>query len=239
MECATKLNILAKEGPIAASMKMGMRIRSQCNGTVRFSKCVRALLIIGTSFWIVFGFEPVGVAAEPTAFELVKEGNRYVGEESKDKVVQIRSERSVGGTTPKVWHIVYYDPNASLKAVEVKFVAGKKEDVTRPLRLLEPISGSDQPLDRQKMKVDSDAAIKKALKEPILENIKVTSAELKLERVGEGVLERGGVGEPTWKIKLWASKIKDPTKDQDIGEIWLSSNDGKITKTDLHIDRLN
>jgi hypothetical protein len=73
----------------------------------------------------------------------------------------------------------------------------------------------------------------------LLENLKITSAELKLERVGEGVLERGGAGEPIWKIKFWAAKIKDPTRDQDIGEVWLSANDGKMTKTDLHIDRLN
>ena len=196
-------------------------------------------MITAVSFWVFFGTEPLAIAGEPTAFALIKEGNRYVGEESKDKVVQIRSERSVGSTTPKVWYIVYYDPNATLKAVEIKFAAGKKVDVTRPMRLLEPISGNDQPLDRQKLKVDSDDAIKKAMKEPILENVKITSAELKLERVGEGVLERGGAGEPTWKIKLWAAKIKDQTRDQDIGEVWLSANDGKVTKSDLHIDRLN
>src|ERR1051325_3026928 len=33
----------------------------------------------------------VARAAEPTAFELIKEGNRYVAEKAKDKTVQIRS----------------------------------------------------------------------------------------------------------------------------------------------------
>jgi hypothetical protein len=200
---------------------------------------MRSLLVAFVSFWIVFGPETVVTAGEATAFDLIKEGNRYVGEDAKDKVVQIRSERSVGGMTPRVWYIVYYDPDATLKAVEVKFAAGKKQDVKRPLRLLEPVTGSDQPLDRAKLKVDSDEAIKKALKEPLLDNLKITSSELKLERVGEGVLERGGAGEPTWKVKLWAAKIKDSTRDQDIGEVWLSASDGKVTKSDLHIDRLN
>ena len=30
---------------------------------------------------------------------------------------------------PNVWYVVYYDPDAVLKAVEVKFGAGKKMDV--------------------------------------------------------------------------------------------------------------
>src|SRR5438445_13878260 len=46
-------------------------------------------------------------ASEPTAFELIKEGNRHVGETAKDKVVQIRSEKSIAGVTPNIWWIVY------------------------------------------------------------------------------------------------------------------------------------
>src|SRR6266567_9438105 len=106
--------------------------------------------------------------SEMTAFELIKEGNRYVGEQSKDKVVQIRSEKSVGGLTPNIWYVVFYDTTATLKAVEVKFAAGKMQDVKRPLRLLEPVTGGDTPLDRAKLKVDSDEAVKTALKEPVL-----------------------------------------------------------------------
>src|SRR2546426_160013 len=74
----------------------------------------------------------------PSAFKLVEEGNRYVGEQAKDKVVQIRSERSSQGVlTPSVWYVVYYDSTAALKAAEVKFSNGKMVDVKRPLRLLQ------------------------------------------------------------------------------------------------------
>ena len=52
-------------------------------------------------------------AAEPTAFDLVKEGNRYVGEQAKDKVVQIRSEKSIGGLDPAIWYVVYRDATAT------------------------------------------------------------------------------------------------------------------------------
>jgi hypothetical protein len=178
-------------------------------------------------------------ASEPTAFALIKEGNRYVGEQSKDKIVQIRSEKSIGTLTPNIWYIVFYDPTASLKATEVKFAAGKMVTVKRPLRLLEPVTGGDLPLDRDKLKIDSDEAIKAALKEPLLENIKVTATRPQLNRVGEGVLGQGGAGDAVWKVRLWAAKLRNPTKDADIGEVWLSAMDGKVVKNDLHINHVD
>jgi hypothetical protein len=177
-------------------------------------------------------------AAEPTAFELIKEGNRYIGEQSKDKVVQIRSEKSVASKVPNVWFVVFYDPTATLKATEVKFGAGKMLSVKRPMRLLE-IAGSDLPLDRDKLKIDSDAAIKTALSEPLLNNIEVTATQLKLERVSQGVLGVDSTGEAAWKLRLWAAKIRNPRRDANIGEVWVSAADGKVIKTDLHLNRLD
>jgi len=179
------------------------------------------------------------LGAELTAFSLIKEGDRYVGEQSKDKIVQIRSEKSVGVLTPQVWYVVYYDPTAALKATEVKFGAGKMLSVTRPMRLLEPISGGDMPLERDKLKIDSDQAINTALKEPLLKDIKVTATAPKLERVGEGVLGQSGPGNSVWKVKLWAAKLRDASHDADLGEVWISASDGKVLKSDLHIDRVN
>jgi len=177
-------------------------------------------------------------AAEMTGLKLISEANRYVGEQAKDRVVQVRSEKSVGDVTPNIWYVVLYDPTAKMKATEVKFGGGKMLEVTRPMRLLEPVTGGDLPLDREKIKVDSDAAITTALKEPLLEKIKVTATRLKLEKVGEGVLGRGN-GEPVWKVKLWAAKLRDSRKDADIGEVWVSATDGKVVKTDLRIDRID
>src|SRR6185503_13172663 len=108
----------------------------------------------------------------PSALSLLKEGNRYVGEQAKDKLVQIRSERSVHGLKPNVWFVVYYDPTAALKATEVKFVDGKMADVKRPLRLLEATSERSEPLDRTRIKLDSDQALERALKEPALQSAK-------------------------------------------------------------------
>jgi hypothetical protein len=187
---------------------------------------------------MMFFLVPRVSAGELTAFELVKEGNKYVGEQAKDRVVQIRSEKSIGTLNPTIWYIVYYDPTATLKAVEVKFGAGKMISVKRPMRLLEPVTGGDVPLDRDKLKIDSDEAIKMGLREPMLGNLKVTATQLKLERAGEGVLGREG-GQAVWRIKVWAAKLREPSRDVDLGEIWLSALDGKEVKTDLHINRVD
>ncbi len=194
---------------------------------------------VGSNVLLFCSLAAVAYASAPTAFDLIKEANRYVGEQAKDKVVQIRSEKSVGTLTPNIWYVVLYDPTATLKAQEVKFGAGKMLSVKRPFRLLEPVTGGDLPLDRAKLKIDSDAAISAALAEPLLKDLKVTATQLKLERVGEGVLGQAGPGEGMWKVKLWAAKLREPSRDADIGEVWVSALDGKVVKDDLHINRVD
>jgi hypothetical protein len=194
-------------------------------------------LMIGV--FLATGLGLAARGAEPTAFELVKEGNRYVGEQAKDRIVQIRSDKSVGTTTPNVWYVVYYDPTATLNATEVKFAAGKMQAVKRPPRVLEPVTGGDVPLDRDKLKVDSDQAIKTVLKEPQLENIKVTATRLKLQRAAQGALGVSQTGEPVWIVRLWATKLRDATREADIGEVYVNATDGKVVRTDLHLNRLD
>lgn len=168
----------------------------------------------------------------PTAFALIKEGNRYIGEDSKDKVVQIRSEKSIGSLTPSYWYIVYYDEDATAKSVEVKFGGGKKMAVKRQPRVLEIFSKESKPLNREKLKVDSDKALEVALKEDLLTTVRLTNTEMKLERWGEE-------DAPTWKIKIWAQQARHPEKTVDIGEIFISASEGKVVKLDLHINRVD
>jgi len=181
---------------------------------------------------LALGLVPcLAATKEMTAYELVKEGNRYVGEQSKDKLVQIRSEKSIGGLSPTIWYVVFYDTTASMKATEVKFGAGKMLDVKRPFRLLEPASGGDIPLDKAKLKIDSDEAIKIATKEPLLEKLTLTATALKLERTRDG--------SPVWKVRVWAAKLRNPNRDVDIGEVHISATDGKVVKNDLQIKRVD
>lgn len=166
---------------------------------------------------------------EPTAFELIKEADRYVGEQAKGKVVQIRSEKSVGTLVPKVWFVVLHDPTATFKAVEVKFAAGKMIDVKRPFRVIE-LAGGIQEMDRDKLKLDSDDAIEKALAEPILKDIKVKSVQAKLENAETG---------PVWRVRLWAAKVSKPNTHVDIGRVTVTADDGKVIETDIKLNRLD
>jgi sporulation protein YlmC with PRC-barrel domain len=166
-----------------------------------------------------------GSSGTASALALVKEANRYVGEQAKDKLVQLRSERSANGLKPNVWYVVFYDPTAALKATEVKFVDGKMADVKRPLRLLEATSDRSEPLDRAKIKLDSDEALQAALKQPPLQNVKPSSSEMRLER--------GEAGAPIWKIQFWAPKADDSNDDTSLGTVTLSAEDGKVIQSDL------
>src|SRR5262245_53132723 len=165
-------------------------------------------------------------AGEMTAFQLAKEGNRYVGEDAKDKVSQIRSEKSVGTLTPNIWYIVYYDPDATAKAAEVKFAAGQKISVKRPARVLELIGGADRALPKDKLLIDSDQALQIAQREPLLEKLTLKASEMKLERWGDADL-------PVWKVRLWAAKLSNPNKMADVGEVFISADQGKVVKNDL------
>ena len=117
-------------------------------------------------------------------------------------------------------------------ATEVKFGAGKKLTVKRPARLLEPITGAHKQLNREKMKLDSDKAIDIAKKEPLLSNLTLTATQLWLERFGDD-------STPVWRVRLWAAKLRKPTDTADIGEIFISAEDGKVVKNDLHINKVD
>lgn len=173
--------------------------------------------------------QSASAAQEPTALELIKLGNDYVGKDARDKVVQIRSEKSVGSLTPAVWYVVYYDEDATFKATEVKFGAGKKMKVSRPARVLE-MAGDHKQLDLSKVKTDSDAAIKIACDEPLAKKVDVKATQLWLQRGDSG---------PVWKVRLWAAKLKRPTSNANIGEVYVSAEDGKVVRTDLHINSVD
>jgi sporulation protein YlmC with PRC-barrel domain len=174
----------------------------------------------------------VSTGSKASAFSLIKEGNRYVGEQAKDKVVQIRSEKSVNGLMPSTWYVVFYDPTAALKATEVKFLNGQMVDVKRPLRLLEATSNKkSEPLDRDKLKVDSGQALETAMKESVIKDRNVTASEMRLER-GDG-------GIATWRIELWGAKADESKGDISLGTVSLSAEDGKVLRSDLKANRID
>ena len=142
--------------------------------------------------------------------------------ENNSTLVTIQSDRPLSYTS--------YDPDATTKATQVKFGAGVKMEVKREFRLFELASKAHLPLEREKLKIDSDKAIEVATSEPLLKNLKVLSTRLTLERWEEM---------PVWKVRLWAAKLRNPTKDADIGEVIISAETGKMLKNDLKISRVD
>ena len=165
------------------------------------------------------------MAEDSSAYNLIKLGDQFVGVQSKEKVVQIRSEKSIGSLVPNIWYVVYYDPDATFKAAEVKFGAGQELEVSHPWRILEMTGDDHTVLDRSKLKVDSGQAIHIAKSQPLLENLKLTATQLWLEHGDNG---------PEWRVKLWAQRLNNPNEDADIGVVILSAEDGAIVKIDLH-----
>lgn len=169
-------------------------------------------------------------AADATAFQLAKEGNHYVSDEAKDKIVQIRSDKSVNSMVPIIWYVVYFDQDAKFRATEVKFGAGKKLEVTRPMRMFERVSRDYKPLETKDLKIDSDKALGIATKDPMLDKLTLKASQMWLDRGDEG---------PAWRVRLWAAKLKNPNSQADIGQIFISAEDGKVLRRDLHINRVD
>jgi len=180
----------------------------------------------------LLGSAAAGLANEPTAYELIKEGNRSLGEEAKDQVIAIRSEKSIGTLTPTIWYVLYYDPDSPAKATEVKFGAGRKLEVKRPGRMSTSFHDKHLLLNREKLKLDSDKIIDLTSKEPLLNNLKLRATQLWLQRESSD-------DTPVWKVRVWAAKLRHPDDSVNIGELYLSAEDGKVLKNDLHINRVD
>lgn len=165
----------------------------------------------------------------PSALALIRKGNDYVGIQSKDKVVEIVSDKSFASLRPSVWRIDYYDPDAFTKCVEVKFGGGQKMDVSHPMRGA-TFSGRDgsEIFDQSKVKVDSDQALDIARNQPLLKPVTLRASKLALTHGDLGVV---------WKVDLWAAKLNHPDHDANIGYVLISATDGGIVKMDLHPER--
>ena len=164
--------------------------------------------------------------AQPTALALASKGNDYVGIQSKDRIVEITSDKSMGSLMPSVWHVVYYDPDSPFRRLEVNFGAGQETDISHPvLRPFEPPKTAGEILDKSKLKVDSDQAINIAAGQALLKPLTLRSARL--------TLTEGDVG-PIWKVQLWAAKARNPDHDADVGTVTISATDGSMVKSDLH-----
>jgi len=111
----------------------------------------------------------------------------------------------------------------------VKFANGEMAQVSHPFRLLEPVTGNDRQLESSRLKIDSDRALSIALKNPMFEHVDVKAVQF--------WLEHGDTG-PRWRIRFWAAKRSNPGNVPDIGELFISSDQGDVVRNDLHTERL-
>jgi hypothetical protein len=192
---------------------------------MRANALCRAVVIAAATLGLGFSIR----ADDVTAYNLIKEANRYVGEGVKDKVVAIRSEKSIGGLTPEIWYVDFDDEDATFKVAEVKFEGGKKTSMRRPTRPLELTALNSEIMDRKKLNVDSDKAQATATGDSALSGVKLKATQFWLQTKDEG---------PTWKVRLWAEKPDHAGQEADIGDIYISADDGKILRRDLHLERL-
>jgi hypothetical protein len=184
----------------------------------------RVLLGIG------LGLAVAGMAsAEPTALDLAKRGNDYVGIQCKGKVLRIYSDKSVGGIEPATWHVVYYDPDTYSKSIQVIFAGGQEQQVAASLHIFQMPAKLRDVLDQSKLVVDSDRALDIAQTLPSLQGLTLTSSVLTLEIADPG---------PVWTVQLWAAKKKDPTKEAKLGTVTISATDSSIIKSDLKPDKV-
>lgn len=175
---------------------------------------------------IILGLATAQLAsAQPTALDLVRKGNDYVGIQSKDKIVQIYSDKSATSLDPNIWHVVYFDPSVFTKSTDVKFGAGQEMDVSHPMRPFQMPSKADQIMDVSKLTVDSDRALEIATGQPLLKGLTLRASRMTLRKVD---------GVPTWKVELWAAKISDQTKTANVGTVSISAIDHSVTNLDLH-----
>ena len=168
-------------------------------------------------------------AADATAFELFKKGDQYVGSEAKGRLVGIKSDKSIATLTPTIWYITYLDPNSSGKATEIKFEAGEKTDVKYKGNFL-GMAKAPKELPKDKVKVDSDKALATATQEPLLKNLTLKATQMTLE---------DWQGIPTWKVRIWAAKLQKPEEMTDVGDVFVSAEDGKVLRSDIKIKKVD
>ncbi len=163
--------------------------------------------------------------SKATALQLLQKGNSHVSARSQNRVLQIVSGRTAVNEPPQSWRVLYSDEKATYKAVEVRFEGGEMERVYEPSRILDLFSfGSPKTLDLTKVKIDSEQAIRLAVRECETEEVTVKFVELKLER--------GYGGLPVWNVKLFGMAPGKPNEDAALGFVILLAEDGKLLKKD-------
>jgi hypothetical protein len=168
-------------------------------------------------------------AGEATAFTVAKAGDAVIEVGARGKITEMRSEKTGTNLVPNVWYVDYFDTNTAFKTTEVMFVDGKVKEVTQPKHVFQAFSGS-RKLSWRKLKVDSDKALAIALKNRAFQTYPPKAVQFRLERTTDGSI---------WKIRFWTPRNDQPGETVDIGELYISTQNGEVIKDDLWVRRAN
>ncbi|HZV34505.1 MAG TPA: hypothetical protein VFB72_07990, partial [Verrucomicrobiae bacterium] len=97
-------------------------------------------------------------------------------------------------------------------------------------RMLEFGTKDSDRLDMKKMNVDSDRAISIATNQQELKGLTLRATQLWLQHGPNG---------PQWKVRVWAARLRNPGRDAEVGDVYISANDASVLKSDLHIGRVD
>ncbi|HEY5298431.1 MAG TPA: serine/threonine-protein kinase [Verrucomicrobiae bacterium] len=158
-----------------------------------------------------------------TALQLVKLGDHYVSDASRDQVIEIVSDKSVDDLMPRNWRVLYHNHQATFHATEVQFADGKMIRVREPNRFIQIFSPSaHKTFDLSKVDLDSDDALKIVMDLPEVRAASVIAVQMRLAR--------GYGGLPVWTINLFGESDSKLTNEKNLGTIELLADSGKILK---------
>jgi hypothetical protein len=107
--------------------------------------------------------------------------------------------------------------------VEVQFEDGLMARIYEPTRLLEFLTPqSQQPIELDKLKIDSNDALRIALGLPSVRDI--------APRTVEFGLDKGYGGLPVWRVRLYGALSPDRSEDIALGYALIAADDGKVLK---------
>jgi hypothetical protein len=175
---------------------------------------VHATLFVGA---ILFTLPSACVAAEKTmtAFEVLKEARRQLGNRSGKDVLSMESEN--GKLRPRYWWITFYDESLFLKKRVIQMIGPEMIQNIEPGN---PFDGGNKKyvIDPESLKYDSDKCITFLERMAKDNGIPLHSINVRLEKPHPGETS------PIWFFEFFNSK------NEKLGKVSISASTGKVTE---------
>ncbi len=194
---------------------------------------------------VAFSFG-VAVASEvtvPTAREAVGFANAKFPSGAQNQVLRIEGTHSDSDMRPREWSVTVYDTSRVNNAATIRVKDGVLTSVGTPLRLFEDARWSNfdrnftgyesgEVINTDRWKLDSPAALSKAMADPALANVQVTEVRMTLRKLSNGDVPA------LWRVYLRARSRANPGRESWVGYVDLSAETGEIVRNELRVGKL-